>query len=184
MFNWLAVWLFLIGLFTALPATTAVTPPPPIPDDTGGVIDETGAPVAVGVGEPFQVRFGSRGTVDGRLDLTFLRIPEDSRCPLDVQCFWSGMAVVELDARLGDDVAETIRLGGMTDADGLLTGAVPDMDGVPEATVGTYEVELLAVRPYPAQANARPDDANYTISLVVHKLRGSAQPQPTPTPGG
>ncbi|NOT09525.1 MAG: hypothetical protein HOP28_15145 [Gemmatimonadales bacterium] len=41
------------------------------------------------------LRIGQHGTV-GSVGITFVRVPEDSRCPADVVCAWAGNAAVEL----------------------------------------------------------------------------------------
>lgn len=67
-------------------------------------------PIEAVVGEPFVLSVGGEARLeDGRLTLELLRVPEDSRCPVDVTCVWEGNAALELRATL-DDVTEQIRL--------------------------------------------------------------------------
>lgn len=47
-------------------------------------------PVAV-LGQPFEVQIGKSTRIPSqKLDVTFERVTEDSRCPKDVECVWAG----------------------------------------------------------------------------------------------
>jgi hypothetical protein len=62
---------------------------------SGGAAD---SPVAASVGGPFVLAPGQTATVPGHdLTITFLAVQEDSRCPRDVVCVWSGNARVQLE---------------------------------------------------------------------------------------
>lgn len=47
------------------------------------------------LGEPFTLTPGNSVTVDG-VQITFVGVGQDSRCPPDVQCIWEGDAEVRL----------------------------------------------------------------------------------------
>ena len=103
----------------------------------------------------------------GDLGLTFTGVIEDSRCPADVACVWSGMVIVALEVQAGGQPARKVQLGGMTNSDGAVTGAAPAVDVTNVATVEGYTVELLAVMPYPNAAGASPAEEDYQIQLLV-----------------
>ena len=52
----------------------------------------------VKLGEPFELRAGEKVSVGGELDLTFLGVPQDSRCPKGEQCITAGKARLRLQA--------------------------------------------------------------------------------------
>ena len=86
------------------------------------------------------------------LVLRFARVREDSRCPENVTCVWSGNAEVELEARVGSGSPVALLLN--TDK------------GDRTRTVDRYAVELIALRPRPKAGNAIPPDG-YEADLIV-----------------
>lgn len=130
--------------------------------------------VAARLDEPFTLSLGQWAALDhaAGLAVQFTAVEEDSRCPAQVSCAWSGEALIRLNLRSD-------------------SGAVP-----PPITLSTlpvdernqlhfqgYTVELLDVQPYPQQeaASAEFAESDYTITLVVRR-RTAAAPLPTPTP--
>ncbi len=54
---------------------------------------ETATPRQVALGEEFTIRIGEQvAVIDTKLKITFIAVPEDSRCPEDVVCGWAGNA--------------------------------------------------------------------------------------------
>ena len=50
-----------------------------------------GEAIQVKLGEPFELRIGEKASVaGGEVTLTFLAVPQDSRCPKGEQCIWRG----------------------------------------------------------------------------------------------
>jgi hypothetical protein len=83
------------------------------------------------------VRGGTTVSAEGTdLLIAFEGVPEDSRCPVDVQCVWAGDATVALRLEGGGAGAETV---------GLHTNADPK-----QATHGRHVVTLVGLRPLPA----------------------------------
>ena len=122
----------------------------------------------VGLDEPFVLGYGSSAAVDGgKLTVTFEKVVEDSRCPADVMCAWSGQAVVGLRVEAAGEAAQTVELGGFTDYDGILRPQRPELETTPSATVGGYTIELLAVTPYPAHNATPPAPEEYQVQLQV-----------------
>lgn len=148
------VWFLLFaGVSTPVVPVESASSPPPMQ--------------AAPMGEPFTLNYGETATLDGgSLTLAFLRVAEDSRCPQDVLCAWSGQVGVALQVTVGDEV-QTVELGGFTDYEGLLRPQQPDLGTTPSVAVGDYTVELLAVMPYPAVADQRPEAEEYQVQLRV-----------------
>jgi hypothetical protein len=90
---WFLVWLLLFG-----GVSTSVYPP------TGGIQPPAAETPAQAPGKlppeaPTLLDFGASTTVqDGNLAVTISDVTEDSRCPANVSCGWSGMVVVALKA--------------------------------------------------------------------------------------
>lgn len=118
--------------------------------------------------EPFVLAHGASATLTGdEVAITFEKLVEDSRCPADVMCAWSGMVTVALRIEAAGSKAQAVELGGYTDDEGLLRPQNTGLDTASSAEVGGYTVELLAVTPYPARNDAPPAEAEYQVQLVV-----------------
>ena len=153
-FLWFLAWLALFGGWSTpvIPVANVSAPP---------AIQE------VSMGEPFLLPYGATATADGgSLWITFERIVEDSRCPADVMCAWSGRAVVALQVTAGGEV-QTVKLGGFTDDKGILRPQQPELDTTVTVAVAGYTVELLAVTPYPAKAGQPAAAEAYQVQLHV-----------------
>ena len=105
---------------------------------------------------------------DGSLELTFLDVPEDSRCPVgtNIQCAWAGQVTTRLQTRLGDAAAE-VSVTFPNSQMGISTAVLYDQ----------YTLELLAVEPVPTSMDPIERSA-YRAQLVVRE----GLPTATPTP--
>ena len=86
------------------------------------------------------------------LRVTFTRVVDDSRCPVDVTCVWEGNAGVELGLALGS---------GPTVPYVLNTTLEPTA-----VTAGVYTLTLVAVEPAPVSTQTIAPDA-YRIRLRI-----------------
>lgn len=111
----------------------------------------------VNLGEPFVLQAGKTVTVVGTgMQLTFTAVVEDSRCPTDVECFWTGRAVVEMEVQAGDDAPQTITFD---------TNPAPtELRDTIE--VAGYSIHLQSLDPYPKTPDPIPF-ADYQATLVV-----------------
>ena len=106
---------------------------------------------------PFDLKLNGSAMLDGdEFKLTFDALPEDSRCPKEVDCIQAGQARITLLANLdGSDrnveyVWPASQIGNVT------------------RTIGPFKVHLLDVSPYPVSGKlTKPED--YAIRLVVRK---------------
>lgn len=110
--------------------------------------------------EPFTLAGGQEGLIAAEdLRLRFTEVLEDSRCPTQVECFWTGQA------RIAVTVAPP---GGPATNLTFNTNPAPGQT-VKVGTAGAYSVELRALDPYPET----PDDPipfeDYRATLVVRK---------------
>ena len=153
---WFLAWLLFAGWST--PVIPAATVPAPSLQESLVLPYGSSAPAA-----------------EDALAITFDGVVEDSRCPADVMCAWSGQVVVALRVEAAAEEEQTLELGGFTDGDGLLLPQRPDQEPMSSAEVGGYTIDLLAVTPYPAQNDAPPAEANYQVELMVRRLNPAAQ---------
>jgi hypothetical protein len=109
---------------------------------------EPGASFTLAPGETAAVR----GT-DARL--TFKRVTDDSRCPVDVTCVWAGDAKIEI----------TISRNGAADDTRILSITPPKH----EATVGNLRIRFVSLAPVPRQADANVQ-RKYRAEFVVDQI--------------
>jgi len=112
-----------------------------------------GAPTAP-VGHEFVIAAGETTEISGTgLVITFVRVPEDSRCPMGAMCIWVGNAQVELRTTL-NGVPTTLALNTMTD---------------PTAgSVAPYKITLTGLAPIPSIGRPMPiPQKDYRATLVI-----------------
>lgn len=89
----------------ALAACVSVPVPPASPVPIGPT------PVSAGAEQVVELAVGMSAPVEGTgVTVTFVRVHDDSRCPVGVTCIWEGDAVVELRVAPASNAAETLRL--------------------------------------------------------------------------
>jgi hypothetical protein len=114
--------------------------------------------VEAGLGEEFSLAIGQNASITGEdLEVTFLDVVEDSRCPRDVVCVWEGRATCSVEfvsPESGGQTGDTVMLTqpGLTD----------------EAAVETYQAYRIAFRvdPYPEAGTPVPRD-EYRLLLTI-----------------
>lgn len=127
--------------------------------------DIAGSPALnLAVDNPIVLDFGeTKEVIPGQLEMTFTSILQDSRCPLEVECFWEGMGkirllVVELPA--DTHLVDVAIYGGAT---------MSDYRGhTPVDTLG-YRFTLMQLDPYPVIDEPTPDAA-YTATISVFRF--------------
>lgn len=111
----------------------------------------------VRVNQPFWVKVEHRVLVED-LELTFLAVVEDSRCPIDVICVWEGNAQVELALKARN--ASRVQMV-------LHSNLAPT-----ELEYAGYRVRYLNLEPRPC-TRCRLNPKEYKLKLIVSR---SAQP--------
>ena len=115
-------------------------------------------PIIGRLGSQFQVDAGQSARIVGTdLQLMFVRVDSDSRCPVGVQCITAGEAVIALRAQTQKAGTHWLRLR-------LPGGAQPDSTSTRD--VGGYHVSVMGLDPPPA-AGIRTDSTAYVATLVV-----------------
>lgn len=123
----------------------ATTPPDPSPPD---------AVREVSLGQEFTLRAAESVRIAGtELRVTFDRVTEDSRCPINVNCIWAGNAVVRLATRIADVTRGPIELHTTT----------ADKRG---GTVDGYRVQLVRLTPARTEGTSIAQD-QYIATITV-----------------
>ena len=103
-------------------------------------------------GATFSLPVGRTAAVSGNgARITFNRVTNDSRCPIDVVCVWAGDAPIEL----------TIASEGSTQTRTLSTIAPNN-----EVVVGNLRIRFVGLTPAPKQSEP-PSTRAYVAQLVV-----------------
>jgi len=107
---------------------------------------------------PFQLKFAESATIDSEnIKITFKNITQDSRCPSGVQCFWRGVATIEIDVSKGNERVGTFEL---SDYD--------IYNYTSRAIAGEYTITLKGLEPYP-KTSEKISPADYVATLVVSR---------------
>ncbi len=102
------------------------------------------------LGEAFTLTVGTTATFkDEPLQLRFINVPADSRCPEGVVCVWAGDAAVRIQFTESVDTLHTMHIPS-------------------EVTRGAYTVRMLQLDPYPKHGVPR-DTSAYAARFVVTK---------------
>jgi hypothetical protein len=108
--------------------------------------------------EPFQLGGGQDALIRGeKLRVRFTDVLEDSRCPTQVECFWTGQARIAIEVRPDGSGPTTVQFN---------TNPAPGQT-VKAATVGQYSIELQSLEPYPQTPDDPISFEDYRATLVV-----------------
>jgi hypothetical protein len=106
----------------------------------------------VDLGTEFTLSPSAKAAVKGAgMEMQFVGISEDSRCPSDATCVWAGQVKVNLSVSGGQQAASSHE---------ILEGETAAVDG--------YQVKVVRVLPYPATSTPIPP-ADYRVTLQVAK---------------
>ncbi len=115
---------------------------------------------AVLLGDTFTLGYGQTAVIQTEdLQITFDDVLEDSRCPTQVQCFWTGQARVVVTARQGDAAPVGLEFN---------TNPAPN-ENLQTISFGEYRVELQSLDPFPQEPDKSIELADYRVTLQVHK---------------
>ena len=107
-------------------------------------------------GASFTLAPGQTAAVNGAdARITFKRVLEDSRCPVDVTCVWAGDAKIEL----------IVSRNGAADETRILSITPPNQ----EATAGNLRIRFVSLAPVPRQADGNAP-RNYRAECIVDQV--------------
>lgn len=111
------------------------------------------------VNEAFTLAGGQEALIPSeKLRLRFAEVLEDSRCPTQVECFWTGQA----------RIAISVHPEGSTDTKVEFNTNPAPGQTVKVADVGPYSIELQSLDPYPQTPDTIAFD-DYRATLLVRK---------------
>src|SRR5215831_2036359 len=113
------------------------------------------------LGAPIVLRPGQWVSFTHRLplELAFLRVVGDSRCPVDAQCVTAGQAVVQFAGKSSE--------GGFDTFLAPLPSGTPE-DSIPWAKWSDYRVRVMKLDPYP-RAGVAIDSSAYVVTFMAKK---------------
>ncbi|MEW6722448.1 MAG: hypothetical protein AB1324_04250 [Candidatus Micrarchaeota archaeon] len=108
------------------------------------------------LGEPFKLKLDQTAFIESEnLYIKLTDIPQDSRCPSDVQCIRAGDTTIVVEAKKGAQTLGTVRITSENSVE-----QVAALDG--------YVVSFLAVEPYPVSTDPIQRE-EYVVTLKVTK---------------
>jgi hypothetical protein len=114
------------------------------------------------VGKEFKLKVGEEVILlKENLRIKFISVPEDSRCPLNVDCFWSGNAKIVLEYRKDSNPSVP---------DTLNTHIQPH-----KSKYLNYIIILKNLEPYPVEPEQIPQE-EYTATILVKKIKDKMKP--------
>ena len=117
-------------------------------------------PVESALDQEFVLHGGQGATIrDADLRLRFTDVLEDSRCPTEVECFWTGQARIAVEAELGPSARTKLEFN---------TNPAPGQGRLTN-DAGDYTVELRSLDPYPKIPDDPPALTDYSATLLVRK---------------
>jgi len=121
--------------------------------------------VRIYLDKPLQLRLHQVATLqtakvkDGALQITFLKVTEDSRCPTNVACVWAGQVSVRVAIAQNGKANRTLTL---TRKPGDQRAAIAKGD--------RYSIQFVDLQPHPKTATPRPAN-DYTATFTVSPLK-------------
>ena len=110
------------------------------------------------INEPFELAFnGSALESSEAIQVSYVQLLNDSRCPTNVRCFWAGEVAVAVSLRLPD-----------TEINGLELSLGTDDSTAHTAEVEGYRITLQDVTPYPELNAVNQEDTQ--AHLLVERL--------------
>jgi hypothetical protein len=120
--------------------------------------------------KPFSINEDQKTWIeDADLDLAFVEVTEDSRCPRTVMCIWAGQAKILMglvNAGTGEDL-----------------GRAELTIGAGAGTFGPFRIKALELDPYPEDPSASGQRPRYTATVIITKEQPRGEPVPL-TPVG
>jgi len=110
------------------------------------------------VDEPFTLHGGQEAAISNQdMKVRFDDVLEDSRCPTEVNCFWTGQARIAVSVQQAEGDPTTVEFN-TNPAPGQTTTSV---------LMGAYTFELQSLEPYPRTPDESIPLEDYAATLVV-----------------
>ena len=117
-------------------------------------------PVEFALGEEFTLNGGQEAVIKGdNMRLRFTDVLEDSRCPTQVECFWTGQARIAVLVQPAGSPSTTADFN---------TNPAPGQN-VQTVQVGGYTISLRSLDPYPQTPDDPTAFEDYRVTMLVHR---------------
>jgi hypothetical protein len=117
-------------------------------------------PVAPSLGQEFVLGGGQEAVFRGDdLNVRFSELLEDSRCPTEVECFWTGQA----------RIAVIVQPTGRPSTTAYFNTNPAPRENVQTVRAGDYSVELKKLEPYPRTPGDPISFSDYRATLLVQR---------------
>lgn len=112
------------------------------------------------LGQEFALGGGQEAVLDGGgVSVRFSELLEDSRCPTDVECFWTGQA----------RIAVVLAAVGRPSATAYFNTNPAPGENKQSVRAGDYTLELKKLEPYPRTPDEPIPFSDYRATLVVNR---------------
>jgi hypothetical protein len=120
-------------------------------------------PVAFVLGQEFAIGGGQEAVFSGDdLRVRFSELLEDSRCPTEVECFWTGQA----------RIAVVVQPTGRASTTAYFNTNPAPGENMQTVGLGDYSVALKSLDPYPRTPEEPIAFEDYRATLLVRKAAG------------
>lgn len=110
------------------------------------------------VDQPFTLQGEQEASISSQdMKVRFDDVLEDSRCPTEVECFWTGQARIAVSVQQHESDPTTVEFN---------TNPAPGETRM-SIVVGAYTIELQSLEPYPRTPDESIALENYAATLVV-----------------
>ena len=117
-------------------------------------------PVEFALNQEFTLRGGQEAVISGEnLRLRFTDVLEDSRCPTEVECFWTGQARIAVLVEPAGSPSTTVDFN---------TNPAPGQN-VQNVNVDDYTISLKSLDPYPRTPDESIALDEYSATMSVQK---------------
>ena len=124
-------------------------------------------PITVDTDNEFILAPSQIATIIGTdINIKFISVSSDERCPNGMECAMSGPVTVSLSTQSGNAPEESLVLQTFTDGN----GRAPEMhfEGIDNSSaIGNFLIQVKAVTPYPQGSFGPIKDRDYRVTLLV-----------------
>ena len=114
------------------------------------------------LGREFRLEFGKSITIEPEdLQIKFVNVVEDSRCPVDALCVWAGRAIIL--------IGVTSKGRGLGELELRLD---PENQELVEGEIGDYLITISGLNPHPETEDPI-EESDYIVSLIVTEAKGT-----------
>jgi len=128
-----------------------------------------GEGVEIPFGEEFRIEYGQTVTLEDGIELKFLELKREARCPEDAICTWKGEAIIAVAIGYEDEVGTVVELEIPGNVDSFSS------EGHRYKDHRSYRLSLRQLDPYPLVDHVETKH-RYVARVLVEKVDDEEQP--------